>query len=181
VTIPAEVISGWSDWVNAWRVIVRNLDAIGIAVKLQLVPTLAEWQEDAFSTRVATLLWSYGTGSTPYGYFASNLDRAAFVPAGRQADATGDWEHFQSAEGTRLLRAFRATSDRGEQRRITAQLAAVWLRAMPFVPLFSGPTWSTYSTRHFTGFPSKRDFYVEPTFSDASYVVALTRIRPVAR
>ena len=55
-----------------------------------------------------------------------------------------------------------------------------WRDEMPFVPLFAGPQWSTYSTRHFTGFPNERDFYVEPTFSDLSYVVALTRIRPVA-
>jgi hypothetical protein len=47
------------------------------------------------------------------------------------------------------------------------------------VPLFVGPTWSTYSTRYFTGFPSADNYYLLPSFSTSDYVVALTRIKPV--
>jgi peptide/nickel transport system substrate-binding protein len=130
---------------------------------------------------VATLLWSYGDGPTPYGYFRSHLDRAAFVASGRDASATGNWEHFQSARGTALLRSFKRTFDRRRQLRTAAKLERLWLGKLPFVPLFASPTWSTYSTRHFTGFPNARNFYVDPSFLDSDYVVALTRIRPVDR
>ena len=181
VSLRAKVIAGWVDWVTAWRIMARNLDDIGIKTDVRLVPDWGDWWPDAFATSVATLLWSYGTGPTPYGYFRSHLDRAAFVPSGLDASATGNWEHFQSARGTALLRSFKRTFDRRRQLRTVAKLERLWLRNLPFVPLFAAPTWSTYSTRHFRGFPNASNFYVDPSFSSSDYVVALTRIRPVNR
>jgi peptide/nickel transport system substrate-binding protein len=182
VSIEAKVIAAWPDWRAAWQIIARNLNDIGIAVHVQLVPTWGDWYRDAFSTKVATLLWSAApNGPTPEPYFAENLDRASFVASGKSAEATGNWEHFQSAEGTRLLRAFRSTFDRKEQQRLAAKLERLWLDVLPYVPLFAGPQWSTYSTRNFVGFPSRTDFYLQPSFFTPDYVVALTRIRPKIR
>jgi len=181
VVLRAKVIATWVDWVTAWRIIARDLRAIGIKTDVQLVPAWGDWWPDASATSVATLLWSYGNGPTPYGYFQSHLDSAAFVPPGRDASATGNWEHFRSTPGTALLRTFRRTFDRARQHRIVARLERLWLDSLPFVPLFAAPTWSTYSTRYFTGFPNAKDFYVQPSFLSSDYVVALTRIRPVDR
>jgi peptide/nickel transport system substrate-binding protein len=178
VVIEAKVAADWTDWVTAWRIIARNLKDIGIGVDIQFARTWGDWQRDAFATKFATMLWSIGEGSTPYGYYRSNLDRAAFVPSGKDAAATGNWEHFASAEGTRLLSAFRRTFDVHAQHRLANKLAQVWLKTLPFVPLFAAPQWSTYSTRHFVGFPNESDFYVEPSWFSSDYVVALTRIRP---
>ena len=179
VTIEAKVIASWTDWVTAWQLIARDLGKLGVKVDLKLVPTWGDWQPDAFSTKVATLLWNDGgNGRTPYGYFEEHLDRASFVPSGAQADLTGNWEHFQSPEGTRLLRAFRNTFDMGAQHKLAARLERIFLETLPFVPLFAAPVWSTYSTKHFVGFPSPRDFYIQPSFFNSDYVVALTRIRP---
>ncbi len=180
VVIKAKVIESWIDWVTAWKVIARNLRSIGIEVDVHLSPSWGDWQSDAFSTKVATLLWGgLDNGPTPYAYFQQHLDRAAFIPSGKAADVTGNWEHFQSGEGTRLLKAFRNTFDRAAQRELVARLQRVWLETLPYVPLFVGPEWSTYSTRHFTGFPSERDFYLQPSFATTDYAVALTRIRPI--
>ena len=179
VSIKTKVIAGWTDWVTAWEIIGRNLGDIGVRVDVEAVPTWGAWQPDAFSTRITTLLWSNApTGPTPAPYFAQNLDRAAFVPSGQSAEGTGNWAHFQSAEGTRLLEAFRSTLDQDEQRRIVSKLGRLWLDVLPFVPLFAGPQWSTYSTKHFVGFPSRSNFYIQPSFQTSDYVVALTRIRP---
>jgi peptide/nickel transport system substrate-binding protein len=181
VSLRAKVIAGWVDWVTAWRIIARNLDDIGIKTDVALVPAWGDWWPDASSTSFATLLWSYGEGPTPFGYFQSHLDGAAFVPSGRDASITGNWEHFQSARATALLRTFKRTFDPGRQHRLVAKLERLWLDRLPFVPLFAAPTWSTYSTRYFTGFPTPRDFYVRPGFLSSDYVVALTRIRPANR
>ena len=177
VAITAKVIASWSDWVTAWNIIARNLDAIGITVDVKLVATWGDWVPDAFSTRVATLLW---TNSVPtlYGYFKTHFDRASFIPSGEDSGRTGNWEHFQSREGTELLREFRNSFDPAEHHRLAASLERLWLRTLPFVPLFAGPAWSTYSTRHFAGFPNEHDFYVDPAIDSSDYVVALTRIRP---
>jgi peptide/nickel transport system substrate-binding protein len=179
VALDAKVIGTWTDWVIAWQIIERNLEQIGIDVRVKVVPTWPHWRPDAFATRTATLLWNnFGNGPTPYDYFAQHLDRSSFVPSGHQADTTGNWEHFWSPEGTKLLRAFRSTFDVAEQRQLVSALARLWLRTLPYVPLFVGPTWSTYSTRYFTGFPTARNYYIQPDFRTSDYVVALTRIKP---
>jgi peptide/nickel transport system substrate-binding protein len=180
VELRATVISGWTDWVAAWQVIVKNLRRIGIVVDLHLAPSWGAWQPSAFATKTATLLWNNaGNGPTPYDYFQEHFDRAAYIPPGRQADRTGNWEHYWSPTGTRLLSRFRRTFARSGQRRLAQALERLWLRTLPYVPLYVGPTWSTYSTRYFTGFPSAHDYYDQPGFFTTDYVVALTRIRPV--
>jgi peptide/nickel transport system substrate-binding protein len=137
------------------------------------------WFRDASATRKSTLLWqTAGDTESPYDYFKEHLDASSFVPSGHEAERSGNWEHFQSAEATRLLARFRATDDLALQRRIVGRLERLFLDNLPFVPLFAAPDWSTYSTRYFTGFPSARDNYVQPDFTLADYVVALTRIRP---
>jgi peptide/nickel transport system substrate-binding protein len=179
VSIKARVIAFWADHRAAWQIIAKDLNDIGIAVHVQFVPNWDPWWKDAASTKVATLLWSSaGAVPTPEPYFAEHLDHAAFVPSGKSAESTGDWEHFQSSRGTRLLEAFRNTFDVRAQQRLASKLERLWLRDLPFVPLFAGNVWSTYSSRHFVGFPSKDDFYLQPSLMTSDYVVALTRIRP---
>jgi peptide/nickel transport system substrate-binding protein len=179
VVMHASVVAGWVDWLTCWQLIRHELEQVGIHVDLRLEPDFGAWMHEAFATRRATLLWTNAADSrTPYLYFRQHLDAAAFIPSGHDADRTGDWEHFQSAEGTRLLRAFRDTFDPVRQHELVARLGRLWLEQLPFVPLFSGPVWSTYSTRYFTGYPTASDYYLQPSFSTAAYAVALTRIRP---
>jgi hypothetical protein len=41
--------------------------------------------------------------------------------------------------------------------------------------------WYTYSTRHFTGFPTRANFYADGSANDVySAVVVLTHLKPVA-
>ena len=182
VVINATVIAGWVDWYTDWRLIARDLERIGIKVNIDAVPDLGAWLPNALSTKQATLLWNNAVDTrSPYDYFKEHLDSSSFVPSGHNADVTGNWEHFQSARATRLLVKFRSTTDLAAQHRLAGQLEQIWLRTLPFVPLFAAPTWSTYSTRYFVGFPDARDDYVQPDFTGVDYVVALTRIRPLPR
>lgn len=179
VVMRASVIGSWSDWYADWQVITEDLRWIGITVDLTILPDFGTWWSKAMATKSATILWdSASDAASPYGYFAEHLDASSFVPSGHSAVRTGDWEHFKSAEATRLLTRFRLTANVRAQHRIAAQIERVWLNAMPFVPLFGSPTWSTYSTRYFVGFPSATNDYIQPDFTGLNYVVALTRIRP---
>lgn len=179
VVIHGSVVGNWVDYYADWRLIERDLGSIGIKVNVDLRLNFDSWLSDAMSTKRATLLWSTAVDTdSPYSYFEEHLDAASFVPSGHSAELTGNWEHFRSAEATRLLAAFRATPDLASQRPIAGKLEQIFLRTLPFVPLFAQPTWSTYSTRYFVGYPSAQDDYVDPYFTDVAYVVALTRIRP---
>ena len=50
---------------------------------------------------------------------------------------------------------------------------------MPIVPLFIGPRWSTYSTRYFHGFCTKKNYYGDPIFTTfPDNILSFTRICP---
>ena len=53
---------------------------------------------------------------------------------------------------------------------------------MPFVPLFIGPRWSTYSTRYFHCFSSQKNFFGDPIFTTyPDNILSFTRICPGAK
>jgi peptide/nickel transport system substrate-binding protein len=181
VSFSMHVIGGWSDWVASLNIIADNLRDVGIDARVQLEPDWGAWQPGAMSTRFVTLLWNYGGEDiTPYRYFFSHFDPASNLGPGVDASATGNWEHYSNAQGAALLRQFRGTLNRATQRRIAGQLQRIWLDNLPAVHLFVGPRWSTYSTRYFTGFPTYRNTYVDPIFTEHTQVeVILLRLRRV--
>jgi peptide/nickel transport system substrate-binding protein len=163
VGFQVHVIGGWSDWVASLQIITRNLRDVGIDASVKLEPDWGAWQPNAMSTKFVTLLWTFGSQDvTPYSYFYSHYDPSQNVGKGNDATATGNWEHYTSAEGAALLRQFKSTLDPAKQKQIAFKLQKIFLDDLPYIPLFPGPRWSTYSTTYFTGFPTYRNPYVDP-------------------
>jgi peptide/nickel transport system substrate-binding protein len=182
VKIDIHVISGWSDWVASNQIITRNLRSIGIDSNVALEPDWGAWSPNAFAGKFPTLLWQGGSQGSPYGYFYANLSRNAYIPSGQDATATGNWEHFSHAGATKLLNQWKVTLNPKKQHQIATQLEKIWLQQLPIVPLFIGPRWSTYSTRYFHCFNSKRNFYGDPIFTTfPDNILSFTRICPGGR
>jgi peptide/nickel transport system substrate-binding protein len=178
VSFQIHVISGWSDWVASLNIITQNLRDIGVDASVKLEPDWDSWYPDASAGRTVSLLWQYGSGFTPYGFYKSHFDTSSFRPSGQDEGCCGDWEHFQSAQGTQLLAQFRKTLDVKKQKQIVYQLERIFLDNLPFISLFIGPRWSTYSTKYFVGWPTPKDPYTDPIFTTFPDVtVALTRIK----
>jgi peptide/nickel transport system substrate-binding protein len=179
VKIDIHVISGWSDWVASNQIITRNLRDIGIDSDVALEPNWGAWWPNASSGKVPTLLWQGGSQGSPYGYFYSNLSRNAYIPPGEDATATGNWEHFYDAKATRLLAKWKGTLVRAKQQQIATQLQTIWLNHLPIVPLFIGPRWSTYSTRYFHCYCTRKNFFGDPIFTTfPDNILSFTRICP---
>ena len=69
-----------------------------------------------------------------------------------------------------------------KQKKIANQLQAIFLDEFPFVPLFIGPRWSTYSTKYFDGWVTWKNQYVDPIFSTGQQVEKqLLSLRPVKK
>jgi peptide/nickel transport system substrate-binding protein len=179
VKLDIHVISGWSDWVASNQIITRNLRDIGIDSDVALEPDWGAWYPSASSSKFPTLLWQGGSQGSPYGYFYANLSRNAYIPAGEDATATGNWEHFAHDKATSLLNQWKVTLKPVKQRQIATQLQKIWLNQLPIVPLFIGPRWSTYSTKYFHCFSTKKNFYGDPIFTTfPDNILSFTRICP---
>ena len=90
-----------------------------------------------------------------------------------------DFYKLFNTEGTKLLAQFRETLDTKKQKQLVYQMEKIFLNDMPFISLFVGPRWSTYSTKFFVGWPNEKAQYADPIFTQYPDVsVVLTRVRP---
>jgi peptide/nickel transport system substrate-binding protein len=184
VTVTLSVISGWSDWVLAMQIIAKELGAIGIDAKVNLMQQ-PQWFDAANKGTLpggdAHLHW-VNSGSTPYDYFFGVESQEAYAPTGTDASLTGqtNWERFVSPQATALLKQFRQTTDAALQQKLIHQIEAQWLNDLPMIPLVYGADWSTYSTKHFTGWPTKANRYTSSSVNDGwARLKVWTSLKPV--
>jgi peptide/nickel transport system substrate-binding protein len=177
VSLEVHVISGWSDWVASLQIITKNLKGIGVDASVKLEPDWNSWYPNASATKTATLLWQNASQGSPYGFFYSNLHQNAFTESGADGTTTGNWEHFKDTAATGILDRWKVTLDPAAQHRYANQLASIWLKQQPIVPLFIGPRWSTYSTKYFHCFTTPKNYYGDPIFTTfPDNVLSFTRI-----
>jgi peptide/nickel transport system substrate-binding protein len=172
VSFQMHVIGGWSDWVASLQIISRNLQAVGIDADVKIEPDWPAWvSNSAISGTKPSLIWSNGGGDpTPYAYFFSHFDPSQIVPTGQDALALGNFERNSNAAAVPFLRQFKGTLDRKKQLAAAYKLQEIFLDELPYVPLFIGPRWSTYSTKYFKGWITWQNQYADPIFSTQQQV-----------
>jgi peptide/nickel transport system substrate-binding protein len=166
------VIGGWSDWVASLQIISRNLRDVGIDANVKIEPDWPAWvSNSAISGTKPSLIWSNGGGDpTPYAYFFSHFDPSQVVPTGQDALAFGNFERNSNLQAAAVLRQFKGTLDRKKQLQAAYKLQEIFLNELPYIPLFIGPRWSTYSTKFVKGFVNWNNQYADPIFSTQQQV-----------
>jgi peptide/nickel transport system substrate-binding protein len=172
VRFQMHVIGGWSDWVASLQIIARNLNAVGIDASVKIEPDWPAWvSNSAISGTKPSLIWSNGGGDpTPYAYFFSHFDPSQVVPTGQDALAFGNFERNSNAQAAAVLRQFKGTLDPKKQLQAAYRLQEIFLNELPYIPLFIGPRWSTYSTKFVKGFVTWNNQYADPIFSTQQQV-----------
>ncbi|EPX61840.1 Dipeptide-binding ABC transporter, periplasmic substrate-binding component [Cystobacter fuscus DSM 2262] len=170
------VVTGWSDWVRAAQIIAQNLKQVGIDATLKTYdfsPWFERIQKGEFDLSMG---WS-SDEPNPYYVYRDFLGTETVQPVGTVA--ARNWHRFGNKEADALLKAFEATSDPAEQKKISDQLQVLFVENAPVIPLFPGPSWGEYSTRRFTGFPNKDNPYAKLTpNSIPENLLVLTEIKP---
>ena len=172
VTFPMHVIGGWSDWVSSLQIISRNLQAVGIDASVKIEPDFPSWvSNSAISGTKPSLIWSNGANDpSPYAFFFSHFDPSQVVATGQDAQPFGNFERNPVATAVPLLRQFKGTLDKKTQLQAAYKLQDIFLDELPFIPLFIGPRWSTYSTKYFKGWISWQNQYADPIYSTQQQV-----------
>ena len=185
VTLTLNVINGWSDWDLAMQILAQNFKAIGIETKINLM-TQPQWFDQSGK---GTLPGGDGqfhwvqTRNTPYDYFYGFMSQESFAPIGTDATLIGqdNYERYVSPQATALLKQFRETSDSAQQHKLMNQIEAIFLQDLPMIPVVYSADWSTYSTLHFTGWPTNADRYTSSSVNDTYMRLKVwTTIKPVS-
>jgi len=177
LSAPIDVVSGWSDWVRSGQVIARNLRAVGVDTQLRTLDFSAWFERVQKGEFDLAIGWS-DEGATPYDFYCGLFNPETVKPVG--ALAPTNWHRFGDAESAPLFDAFKRATEPAEQRRLVDALQRRFVHALPAIPLFPNPSWGTYSTRRFTGFPTADDPYARLSpFAQPEALLVMTRLRPV--
>ena len=172
------VVSGWSDWVQAVQIIAQNFEDIG--VKLEVRPyDFAAWIEMVNKGEFdISIGWSSG-GPTPYNYYRGQMSELTWREVGTVGNE--NWHRFKSADADALLASFAASTDEAEQKDLVNQLQMLFVDQFPAIPVFPGPEWGQYNSTRFTDFPNEENPYSKlSTYAYTERLLVMTTIKPVA-
>ena len=166
LTFTMDVVAGYPDWILDEKIMVQELQAIGIN---------ASSQQIAYNTYYANLttgaytmaMWFTGFGPTPYYTWEPVLDSVNYAPEGQAA--TNDFERWDNAPTTKLLDAYTATSSTYQEHQIIDQLEGVLAKDLPVIPLVYAADWDEYRTNQFVGWPTPQDPYANPAPGDQPF------------
>ncbi len=171
-------VAGWSDWVRAAQVIVRDLQEIGVDATVRTYDFSAWFQRVQEGNFDLTLGWSF-EGPTPYSFYRWLMASATVNPVG--IAAMGNWHRYGSPAADRALAAFEREADPAKQRALCVELQRVFVSEAPAIPLYPNPSWAEYNTSRFTGFPAADNPYADPSpnkFDRGELLLVLTTLTP---
>jgi peptide/nickel transport system substrate-binding protein len=171
------MINGFTDWIAIAPTIVSNLKAIGIqaTVKNYDFPVgFGKWQQGTFD-----LSLFFGVQApTPYTVYYDYMSKGTVAPVGQTANA--NYSRVAVAAADPLLEQLATTADPAQQKTLSQQLMKVFADNAPVIPMWPQPTFDEYSTKRFTGWPTKDDPYVlgTPQMITPDQLLILTAIKP---
>ncbi len=160
ITFNIDVVTGWTDAITDAQILAQNFADLGLTVKVNTIdftPWFSSWQNGTFDTLFA---WT-NNGATPWTEFNGLFDYSTSAPAGTAA--SNDWERYNNPTITSGLHQFATTTDLNTQKQIMSQIEGVMVNEMPVIPFDYSVAYYEYSTKHFTGWPTKDNLYEAPS------------------
>ncbi|MBH9739107.1 ABC transporter substrate-binding protein [Vibrio navarrensis] len=159
VEFDIEVVNGWTDWIQVVQMVTEYFDEIGIKANVKTV----DW-----AVYDANLKESKYTMSINWSMVATNpiLAYQEYFSTSRIGKTWHAGHGVHSPEIDKLIESFGKIGDAKEQEAILSQLQEYTAENLPFIPLFSNPTWFQYSTQKIVGWPDAENPYVQPVWYD---------------
>lgn len=174
--LDVNVVMGWSDWMRTAQIVAQGLRRIGIDSAARAYDFSAYFDKLQKGEFSLSLGWSSDEPS-PYHFYRGLMSNTTVKPLGEPS--AQNWHRFGSEKADALLAEFEQATDEKEQLRIVHELQRIFASDAPAIPLFLNPAWSEFNTRHFSGFPSRKDPYAKPSpYSAPECLLVLTRLAP---
>ncbi|MBS2963852.1 ABC transporter substrate-binding protein [Actinocrinis puniceicyclus] len=177
VSFAIEDPSSYTDYYTCATLISQELKPLGFKVSVNGV-TPDKWTADLNAGSFDAAIHWGGGGPSPYQQYDNWLDYGTSAAIGQTAN--GDYGRYNNPAVQSALKAWAGTNDPNE---ITKQLGIV-AHAMstdvPDVVLMYGAGWNEYSTKHFTGWPTKDNSYIDPRPNNPWLEYTVLHLTPVS-
>ena len=153
-----QVVNGWTDWVQTVQMICEYFAELGIKAKTRTVDWSVYDKALKEGTYQASINWSRTNGEDPIQAYRD------YFYTSQQGRSWHTNHGISSSRVDQLIDTYTATSDQSVRAEILAELMEFTARNLPFIPLFSNPTWYQFNKTRIDGWPTADDPYVQPVF-----------------
>jgi peptide/nickel transport system substrate-binding protein len=156
-----QVVNGWTDWVQTVQMITEYLAEVGIKANTKTV----DWS-------IYDLALKEGTYKASINWSATGVDPIAAYREYFLSSRIGQSWHTNHGVSSpaidALITEYGQISDADRRADILADLMTFTGENLPFIPVFSNPTWYQYNSTRIAGWANAEDPYVQPVFYDES-------------
>ena len=173
--IELEVIvpSGWTDWMEAIKVIANNAQEIGVNLKPSF-PDFSVYQNKQQNTTFDMLICNFQTtlSSTPFDYW----NGVANSSINGDVITAGNWGAYDNPELFKKIDKFNMTNDEDLRHELASEIERTLLVDMPSIPLWHNGLWAQQSTANWTNWPSEDDPYGVPVSWGNAYQLGMYEV-----
>ncbi|WP_221074778.1 ABC transporter substrate-binding protein [Agarivorans aestuarii] len=154
-----EVVNGWTDWIQVVQMVTEYFEEVGIKANVKTV----DWAVYDSSLKDSKYKMSINWSLVATHPILAFQDYYSTSRIGKTWHA-GHGVHTPEIDA--LIESFGQTNDTAEQASIIKQLQVFTAENLPFIPLFSNPTWFQYNSSKIVGWPNAENPYVQPVWYD---------------
>lgn len=159
ISFDIEVVNGWTDWIQVVQMVTEYFDEVGIKANVKTVDWAVYDKNLKESNYTMSINWSMVATNPILAY-------QEYFSTSRIGKTWHAGHGVNSPEIDNLIDSFGKIGNAQEQEEVISELQEYTAQNMPFIPLFSNPTWFQYSTKKVVGWPSEQDPYVQPVWYD---------------
>jgi len=153
-----QVVNGWTDWVQTVQMIGEYFAEVGIRAKTRTVDWSVYDKALKEGTYQASINWSRTNGEDPIQAYRD------YFYTSQQGRSWHTNHGISSSRVDQLIDVYTATNEQAVRAEILAELMEFTAMNLPFIPLFSNPTWYQFNKTRIDGWPTADNPYVQPVF-----------------
>jgi len=164
LTMPVNVVTGWSDWDQDTQFIVNDLRAAGINASVNSTGFTPFFNAISTGNYSASLCWT-NVGPTPYYSYQALLASANSAGPGKTVSGTNfeRWDASTSsgyaAQTDKLISQYQQSLDPNVQKQAIQGIEDIMTNQVPAIPLTVNVNWDEYTTKNFVGWPNDSSPY----------------------
>jgi peptide/nickel transport system substrate-binding protein len=181
ITFNIQVPQQYSDYYADAQELVSQLNAAGFNTSVDAIPGSnggTIWGENVEKGDFQTAIHWGAQGLTPYFTYNNWMNYSLSAPFGTEAG--GDYGRWNYAPAQQALTAYQTATTPGQLSAAIATLANIETSQVPVAPLLQGASWAEYSTRDYTGWPSKANPYMDPGPNIPEVLVVVQNLKPAS-
>jgi peptide/nickel transport system substrate-binding protein len=172
VAFSVEDPTSYTDYYADAQIVKSNLKPLGFKVSVDGV-TPDKWNSDlAAGNFSSTIHWGAG-GPSAYTQYDNWLDSNLI------ANGSGDQGRWKDPATQAALKQFAGAGSPSAVQDSINKLAKIISTQAPVIPVLYGAGWFEYSTKYFTGWPTKDNSFIDPSPNPVNVMYTILQLKPV--